>query len=430
MRRSLFMLCLVIFMLAVAAGCSDDGYKGDDAIVNGKWTGAIDAPNQQLDIMVNLNNDNEWSGTISIPVQGIKDYPLTSVTVDGSEITFFMEIQGQQMSFDGEYKNDMIEGNFSQQGQTFPFKLTKGDPVNEKDENFLSVKTGEATLYGELEEPEGEGPFPVMLIIPGSGPTDRNGNSNAIEGKNNSLKMLAKRLAEQGIASVRYDKRGVGKNLEAAIPENELKFDQFVTDAVQWTELLEQKETFSGIGIIGHSQGSLVGMLTAQEGYADLFISLAGAGRSIDQVLYEQLQSQLSEESLLKAESILKKLKQGENEQDVSRELQSVFRPSLQEFIGSWIQYDPADEIAALEVPALIVGGGRDLQVPESEAELLHKAQPNADLLILDKMNHILKEAPEDEVDNLKTYSNPDLPLADGLTDGIVDFLQENDFLK
>jgi len=431
-RKSVYMSCLIIIMLALAAGCIDDGSenKEDDAAVSGKWTGSIDIPNQQLDIIVNLNNDDEWSGTISIPVQGLENYPLSSVTVDGSDVAFFMEIQGQQISFDGALKDDVIEGDFSQYGQSFPFKLTKGGPVDEDDGNFASVETGEGILYGEVEKPDREGPFPVMLIIPGSGPTDRNGNSNAIKGENNSLKLLAEGLAEYGIASVRYDKRGVGKNLEAAIPENELKFDQFVDDAVAWTELLEQEEAYSKIGIIGHSQGSLVGMPAAQEGHADIFISLAGAGHSIDQVLYEQLEAQLSGDLLQEAENILEKLKQGEAVQDVSQELQSVFRPSVQRFLASWIQYDPGNEMAQLEVPALIVNGGRDFQVPVSEAERLHEAQPNADRLIFDNMNHVLKEAPADEEGNMATYSDPELPLADGLMEGMMDFLKENDFLE
>ncbi|ALX49261.1 alpha/beta hydrolase [Lentibacillus amyloliquefaciens] len=430
MRQSAFILCLIIFILAAVAGCNGDANNKskESAAVNGKWTGAIEIPAQQLDIIVNLTNENDWSGTISIPVQGIKDYPLSSVNVDGENVAFFMEIQGQQISFDGVFKDNVIEGDFSQQGQTFPFKLTKGGPVDENDENFLSVETNEGTLYGELEKPDGSGPFPVMLIIPGSGPTDRNGNSAGIQGANNSLKILAEGLAENGIASVRYDKRGVGKNLEASIPENELKFNQFVNDAAAWTELLARSEDFSDIGIIGHSQGSLVGMLAAQEGHADAFISLAGTGRSIDEVLHDQLENQLSEASLQEAEPILEKLRAGKQVKDVSQELQSVFRPSVQNFIASWMQYDPAEEITELEMPVLVVSGGRDLQVADSEAELLHETKPDAERMVLDKMNHVLKDAPEDEQGNMETYSNPDLPLADGLMEGIVDFLNKNGF--
>ncbi|MFD1361120.1 alpha/beta hydrolase [Lentibacillus salinarum] len=430
MQKLVIGFCLLVTCL-MAAGCSDDGVENkDDADVNGKWTGTIEIPNQPLDIIVNFSKNDDWIGTISIPAQGVKEYPLSSVTVDGSDVAFFMEIQGQQIAFDGEFSNAAIKGDFSQHGQTFPFNLTKGDPKEENDGNFLSVETDDGTLYGELEKPDGEDPTPIMLIIPGSGQTDRNGNSSGVQGENNSLKLLAEGLAEQGIASVRYDKRGVGKNLEAAIPENELDFDQFVDDAAKWTKLLAQDEGFSKVGIVGHSQGSLVGMLAAQGNHVDAYISLAGAGRSIDHVLYEQLEAQLSGDLLQEAESILEKLKQGEEVQDVSQELQSVFRPSVQAFTSSWMAYDPSDEIAKLDVPVLLVNGGHDLQVPVSEAELLHEARPIADLLILKEMNHVLKDEPADEQGNMAAYSNPDLPLAEGLLKGIMEFLRGKDFLE
>ncbi|TRM13199.1 alpha/beta fold hydrolase [Lentibacillus cibarius] len=416
-------------VLLVVAACSDHREDAkEDAAVNGKWTGTIEVPNQSLAIMVNLKNDDGWTGTISIPAQGVKDYPLSSVTVDGEKVSFFMEIQREQLSFDGTFANESIAGDFSQRGQTFSFKLTKGSPVKEDDGDFLHVETDEGTLYGEVEQPDGQGPFPVMIIIPGSGPTDRNGNSSGVQGANNSLKMLAERLAEQGIASVRYDKRGVGKNVAAAIPENELMFAQFVDDAVAWTELLAKDESYSNVGIIGHSQGSLVGMLAAQQGDVDTFVSLSGAGRTIDQVLYSQLRSQLSDELLQETKDILGKLKQGEQVKNISQGLQNVFRPSVQDFLASWMAYDPSEEIASLDMPVLLVNGGRDLQVPVSEAESLRKAKPDADRLVLEKMNHVLKEAPADEQGNKETYGNPDLPLADGLVDEIVGFLKENDF--
>ena len=114
--------------------------------------------------------------------------------------------------------------------------------------------------------------------------------------------------------------------------------------------------------------------------------------------------------------------------EDVSQELYSVFRPSVQPFTSSWMQYDPAEEISKLDIPTLIISGDNDLQVPVAEAELLEAAQPEAAFLLIEGMNHILKEAPEDSEGNLQTYSDPDLPLAEGLMDGIIDFLNEHHF--
>ncbi|MGP4107649.1 alpha/beta hydrolase [Virgibacillus sp. L01] len=305
MKKGMLYIMAIFMGLILISGCEKkDTAKKDESmmeVLSGKWTGTIMVHNQPLDIIVSLNKNDGWSGNISIPVQGVNDYPLSSVTVNNKNISFFMKIQGQQISFDGNVDNNKIEGNFSQHGQTFSFELTKSDEGDQTADNtgeFLSVQTDNGRLYGELEEPSGEGPFPVMIIIPGSGPTDRNGNSPAIQGKNNSLKLLAEQLSEHGIASVRYDKRGVGKNVEAAIPENELDFNQFVHDAKTWVEQLAQEEAYTKVGIIGHSQGSLVGMVAARDSNADAFISIAGAGHPIDQVLYDQLKGQLSGELL------------------------------------------------------------------------------------------------------------------------------------
>lgn len=192
MRKGMLYIMAIFMGLMLISGCNDeksDSAKKDESMMealSGKWSGSIMVPNQPLDIIVNLNKSDEWSGNISIPVQGVNDYPLSSVTVNNKNISFFMEIQGQQISFDGNVNNNKIEGDFSQHGQTFPFELTKsdeGDKTADTTGEFLSVQTDKGTLYGELEEPSGDAPFPVMIIIPGSGPTDRNGNSPAIQGK-------------------------------------------------------------------------------------------------------------------------------------------------------------------------------------------------------------------------------------------------------
>ncbi|MGP4107648.1 alpha/beta fold hydrolase [Virgibacillus sp. L01] len=108
----------------------------------------------------------------------------------------------------------------------------------------------------------------------------------------------------------------------------------------------------------------------------------------------------------------------------------SVFRPSVQGFMSSWMQYDPAAEFAKLEIPTLIVNGDNDIQVPVKEAQLLKNANKMSELLVVEKMNHVLKEAPKDSQGNMEAYSNPELPLASGLMDGLVEFLEEGDFLK
>lgn len=423
---------LVIFLLfAYLIGCSNKQEiptGDDDAMFTGMWAGSIEVPNQPLEISVSFKDEE---GTISIPAQGVDKYPLNAIKAEDKNITFTMKVQDQHNTFDGKLDGDKISGTFKQQGQSFPFNLIKGKASAESDEEdgeFLQIETDQGTLYGELEKPKGKGPFPIMIIIPGSGPTDRNGN--AVSGKNDSLKYVADALAEKGVASLRYDKRGAGKNIAGAEPEEATNFDLFVEDASAWVELLNRDDQYTKIGIIGHSQGSLTGMLAAQKGGVDVFISLAGAGESINKVMYDQLSEQLPKELLEESKEILAQLNKGKTVTNISQELQSVFRPSVQPFLMSWMQYNPAKEIRKLDIPTMIVNGGNDLQVPAREAEILHDAKTDADILLIDKMNHVLKEAPEDRDGNIATYSDPDLPLATGLMEGIMAFMKESDFAQ
>lgn len=422
----IFTSIVMVFLLLTA--CSKEKEEASEMgsleNIEGFWEGSINIPDQPLPISVEFEADK---GMISIPIQGLHDYPLTNVTLNESDVLFDMNIQGQKLTFDGKVQQEKISGTFTQQGQTFPFELVKGSKEEEVEEDRLvEVKVEGGTMSGQLEIPKGEGPYPLMVIIAGSGPTDRNGNSIALPGKNNSLKMLAEDLAKEGVATIRYDKRGVGKNTSLAGKEEDLRFDQYIDDAAAWVEFAKRDDRFSKVGIIGHSEGSLIGMVASQKADADAFISIAGAGRPIDEVLIEQLQVQLPANLLKESTETLEKLKQGELVKTVSPELQSVFRSSVQPYMISWLQYDPAEQLQKLNKPILLVNGSSDIQVPVKDAELLHEAKEDSDLLIIDKMNHILKESPADREGNIATYSNPELPLAKGLIEGIVDFIKKN----
>ena len=285
----------------------------------------------------------------------------------------------------------------------------------------VTLETETGTLYGTLLRPAAEGTFPVALIIAGSGPTDRNGNS-PLGVNSNYLKMLADSLARHGIASLRYDKRGVAASQAAGLDESALRFDHYVADAVAWIEQLQQDERLTQVAVLGHSEGSLIGMLAAQQSSVAAFVSLAGAAQSADSLILEQLREQpaaIREE----AQATFGELRQGRTVANVSPGLQALFRPSVQPYLISWIKHHPAEIIAELSVPILIVQGTTDLQVPEAEAQRLAVAQPQAELVIIEGMNHVLKNAPTDPVANGATYANPALPLADGLVASLVAFL-------
>lgn len=261
---------------------------------------------------------------------------------------------------------------------------------------------------------------PVVLIIAGSGPTDRNGNNSMM--KNNSLKQVAYALATAGIASVRYDKRGVAASTTAGKKEADLRFDHYIEDAVAWVELLKKDKRFTSITIAGHSEGSLIGMIAAS--HADKFISIAGAGQSAYVLLKEQLSKQ---PAAIKDASyaILDSLNKGHMVKDVDPNLAMLFRESVQPYMISWFKFDPQVEIKKLKIPVLIIQGTNDLQVNEAEAQLLAKANPAAKLVVIQKMNHVLKIIDGDTNENMKSYNNPDLAIAPELTSAMIDFIHK-----
>ncbi|KHE72491.1 S9 family peptidase [Halobacillus sp. BBL2006] len=429
-------LMSVLVLVFFAAGCSEDSNTKQEgekemkvANLSGDWQGTIQVPNQPLEIQVSFSKESPVKGEITIPAQNVEGFSLADIKLQQEEVSFQMPVAGQSIVFSGKVKGDTIDGTFTQAGQSFPFDLKKtseNQKANEESEEFMTIKTKTGTLYGSLVLPEEGENYPVALIIPGSGPTDRNGNSPGV--KNNSLRLLAEQLADQGIASVRYDKRGAGKNAQAASAMEETRFDQFVEDAAMWMDKLKQDQRFKNIAVIGHSQGSLVGMLGAKEAEVDAFISIAGAGRPIDQVLEEQLKQSLPDEQYKESLSILDALRRGETVTEVSDSLQSVFHPSVQPFLKSWMDYNPAEVMKSLTVPVLLVSGEHDIQVPVKDAELLKDANPEAELIVVDNMNHVLKKAPEDREENLRTYTDPSLPIAEGLVESIIEFLKDNGF--
>jgi pimeloyl-ACP methyl ester carboxylesterase len=282
----------------------------------------------------------------------------------------------------------------------------------------LATPTGD--LEGTLELPGSEKAVPLVLVIAGSGPTDRDGNSALLPGSNDSLKLLALALAERGVASLRYDKRGVGRSSAAGISEESLRFETFVDDAAAWVRELKTRSQFSRILIAGHSEGSLVGMLAAQREPVAGFVSLEGAGHPASTVVRTQLQS-APPELRARAGAILDRLVAAHTVDDVPPALGTLFRPSIQPYLISWFRYDPAKEIAKLRIPVAIVQGGADVQTRPSEGEALHAAAPAARYVFVPGMNHVLKDAPDTSTREaiLAGYSNPALPV-DGAVVGAV----------
>lgn len=288
------------------------------------------------------------------------------------------------------------------------------------------VSTDDGQLAGELLVPPHTGrKVPVALIVAGSGPTDRNGN-NVMGVKAQPYKLLAEALAKNGIATLRYDKRYVGESMGFKRALDSLRFEDLVGDAEACIKQLKADTNFSTVTVIGHSEGALIGTIAAREAKADGFISLSGVGEDAVAVLKRQLMANLPPQSMPAVTNWLDSLRKGYRVTvPANSPVSSLFLPSIQTYMTSWFKYDPAREIAKLKMPVLIIQGLTDLQVTRQDAEKLKAAAPKASLVLIDSMNHVLKDAPAERGQNLATYTNEQLPLDKKLIETVERFISD-----
>ncbi|VVO25530.1 Esterase EstD [Pseudomonas fluorescens] len=287
----------------------------------------------------------------------------------------------------------------------------------------ISLDTGNGELHGSLLLPKSDTPVPVVLIISGSGPTDRDGN-NPDGGRNDSLKRLAWVLAKHNIASVRYDKRGVAASLAATPDERNLTLDAYVADAVAWGRQLKTDPRFGNLILLGHSEGALIASLAAPPLDAAAVISVSGSARPIDQVLRQQLSYRLPPPLVLRSNQLLDSLKAGHVDNAVPPQLEVIFRPSVQPYLISLFRQDPSAAFARLKMPALIIQGSNDIQVGVGDAQMLKAAKPDAELALIEGMNHVMRIVPNDIKRQLASYKDPQLPLAAELGAHILSFIE------
>jgi hypothetical protein len=291
----------------------------------------------------------------------------------------------------------------------------------------VTISGPQGTLAGTLVDP-GKDP-PAILIIPGSGPTDRDGN-NPLGVKGGVYRQLAEALAAKGVATLRIDKRGMFGS-KAAIPDaNDVTIAAYAADAHAWVDMLRAKTGRKCVWLLGHSEGSLVALKAAQDsGGICGIILVAGAGRPYGEVIRAQLRANPANAPLLAAgEAAVDQLEAGKRVDSATlpAPLQPLFRDNGQGFLIEAFSYDPAKLVGAIKLPVLILQGDKDLQVAVTDAELLKSAQPAATLKLLPGVNHVLKPVPgDDRAANLATYGNADLPIAPVVGDTIAAFVRK-----
>ena len=310
----------------------------------------------------------------------------------------------------------------------------------EPPQNMVSELTApgpEGALSGTMVVPDpghDSGPRVVVLIVPGSGPTDRDGNS-PLGVTARPYVLLAEGLADRGIPSVRIDKRGMFASSRAVADPNAVTLSDYADDIVAWSQAIGL--SFSGrtddaalpcLVLAGHSEGGLVSLVAAPR-LANLcgLVLLATPGRPTGEVLRDQLRANFAEGTVLDAAlAAITSLEAGQSVdvRGLHPALRSLFAPGVQGFLIDLMSRDPAQLASVLTVPTLVLQGKRDLQIKEGNAVRLSEALDRGELVLLPDVNHVLKTvASDDRAANLATYADPSLPLAPGVTKAVADFV-------
>jgi uncharacterized protein len=303
---------------------------------------------------------------------------------------------------------------------------TQAAPV----ETLIEAPGPAGPLRGMMLAPQHER-GPVVLIIPGSGPTDRDGN-NPLGVRAAPYRLLAEGLAAHGVTTVRIDKRGMFGSAEAIADANAVTIDDYVSDVHAWTTVIRQRTGASCVWLLGHSEGGLVAMAAArnQKDVCGLVL-VAAAGRPMGEVIRGQLRANPANAPVLsQALPAIDALESGKrvDTEHMNPALLRLFSPKVQGFLISAFSYDPGELLAGYAKPVLILQGQRDMQVREADAQLLKQADPPASLLLLPDVNHVLKVVTSDDrMANIATYTDAGLPLAPGVADAIASFLSASE---
>lgn len=293
-------------------------------------------------------------------------------------------------------------------------------------ETQVSVEGASGTLKGTLSSPDGGPKAPVAIIIPGSGPTDRDGNS-PLGVTAASYRLLAQALAAKGVSTIRFDKRGMFGSSAAAADADNVRMSDYVADVRAWRQEAQKRASAPCAWQIGHSEGSLIALITAQqpEGICGLVL-VAGAGRKMGDILREQLKANPANAPILpQALAAIAELEAGRrvDVNSMHPALAALFRPSVQGFVIDQMSYDPAALLARYAGPVLVLQGTTDLQVTLQDAQRLAGARPGVTMVTLGGVNHVLKLAPAERAANLATYANSALPIAPSVVEAITTFL-------
>jgi hypothetical protein len=371
-----------------------------DAVTALPVTALVPGQGARLDATIAVTPTSQGGKHVKVALKGL----VVTAEIDAAGVVTHAEVPAQGLEVRGE-------------GQAAPVVADRPAPAGVTAEPFETSRGG-VTLRGELWRPAAaSGKVPILVFIAGSGPTDRDGNQTSGL-RTDAFRKLAEAVATRGVASIRYDKRGVGKS-GAHFDPAQLTLDDFVADAAAVVEQARTDARLGPVMVLGHSEGGLIALVLAQKVPIDGLVLVATAGRPLAIVLREQLSRQLDAADLADFDRILGALRSGAPIDPLPPALGSIFPKTVRAFLQSELYVDPIPLFRALLVPAAIVQGENDAQVGIADARLLAGARHDAKLTLLPKMNHVFRDEASPRLPQA-SYSDPSLPLSPGLADAVA----------
>lgn len=435
----------ILAALALALGSA---FAQAGPFLDGRWEGTIDLGEGAEPLALRLFRDG---GLVDLPARRLFGFPMGSLERSGEGLIFSLlgrapiardfalrgspdpEERGKGLSVSGLASLVPPGGEADPEAARGAFSLSYTAGASRGPGLGLDypVRTSLGTLPGSLLLPAEpmEGAVPVVLILAGAG-EDRDGNNYSVPGRSDALADLAIALRERGVASLRYDRRGAGEAYALAVGDEDPAVDDHAEDARSAISALSDDPRFSALSIVGYGEGALVGVSALEAshaiegGGADRLAGIAtlcASGRTDLEIVEEALAS-IPDGKKLEAGEIMAALRKGESYPEPSPYFAGYFRPSYQPYLASLFRYDIRAALASAMRSVLVIAGGSDLQVSLGEAELLASAREGADFRVIPGMSHALKEVGDDEEANYSSFTDPDLPLADGLADLVAAF--------
>lgn len=429
MRKIIIFLVLGLILVSV----SNISFAAEKSDISGRWEGSINVSvsDQKLGIIIKFRKSEQgFTGTLDIPAQGVSDIPLDKIELRGEKISFTVPQLPGNVKFSGKIKKELIEGDFQQSGYTFPFQLRLTDEKEDKkeetnyavgeyeiDEREVKIPVEGGHLAGTVAVPANLNEarsIPTVILVAGSGPTDRDGNNPLFPVEINTLKEIAHYLSSKGIITLRYDKRGI-KGSSGLMEKETASFKTYRDDLIGVIDYAKKIDNVkkNEVYVAGHSEGAMLTIMAAESG-ADLsgLILISGSGFTHGETLRKQItaigkqyenagQEGVKKEMLKALDDLYQVVRNGGSfdieEYNIPDEMKNTYLSlaNQQNFVRGWLDTDPVELLEKIDQPVSIIQGTNDSRVGVEDAEKLASAVPEKrlELHIMDGINHFLKEA-------------------------------------